>query len=373
MRLLCLGVAALLAAVPNPAAAAIRYSITELAPLPGSSVSGGYGVNSQGDVAGYSVYEPGYGTDAVRWDKNGVISLVAGGTNSLAIAINDAGTIVGYDFVDADYAYEGLIATVNGGLQHVTAAIVPMFTAISSNGKVAGYAGNSINDFQAALYSNGSLQLLGVLGGTTSQAWGVNDSGEVVGTSTYTGGGWDNHAFLYQSGMMNDLGTLGGSRSYGYGINNPGTVVGEASTTGDASSHAFVYRNGVMSDLGTFGDGSASSWASSINDAGLIVGASQDVPGGDYRAAIWQDGHIHDLNNLIDPSLGWTLQGAEAVSSNGRYITGYGVIDGESRGFLLQLLPSAPEPASWAMMLAGFGAIGCVLRRRRPALRPAAG
>ena len=29
-----------------------------------------------------------------------------------------------------------------------------------------------------------------------------------------------------------------------------------------------------------------------------------------------------------------------------------------------EVLPSVPEPASWAMMLAGFGAIGVVLRRR---------
>lgn len=31
--------------------------------------------------------------------------------------------------------------------------------------------------------------------------------------------------------------------------------------------------------------------------------------------------------------------------------------------------PSVPEPASWAMMLAGFGAIGATMRRRRVAIR----
>ena len=28
--------------------------------------------------------------------------------------------------------------------------------------------------------------------------------------------------------------------------------------------------------------------------------------------------------------------------------------------------PGVPEPASWAMMLMGFGGLGAVLRRRRP-------
>jgi hypothetical protein len=35
---------------------------------------------------------------------------------------------------------------------------------------------------------------------------------------------------------------------------------------------------------------------------------------------------------------------------------------GEIRGFLVAVVP---EPASWAMMLLGFGAIGVVARRRR--------
>ncbi len=28
--------------------------------------------------------------------------------------------------------------------------------------------------------------------------------------------------------------------------------------------------------------------------------------------------------------------------------------------------PSVPEPASWAMMIAGFGLVGAMVRRRRP-------
>lgn len=30
-------------------------------------------------------------------------------------------------------------------------------------------------------------------------------------------------------------------------------------------------------------------------------------------------------------------------------------------------LPAVPEPASWAMLIAGFGLVGSVMRRRRPA------
>ncbi len=37
-------------------------------------------------------------------------------------------------------------------------------------------------------------------------------------------------------------------------------------------------------------------------------------------------------------------------------------------GYRIDLLPSVPEPAAWALMLAGFGLVGATLRSRRPAL-----
>ena len=68
---------------------------------------------------------------------------------------------------------------------------------------------------------------LGTLpGGSGSEAWGINASGEVVGYASNSSG--YQHAFLYSNGTMKDLGTLPGlySASCAYGINASGQVVG---------------------------------------------------------------------------------------------------------------------------------------------------
>src|SRR5437660_7681384 len=73
---------------------------------------------------------------------------------------------------------------------------------------------------------------------------------------------------------MTDLGTLGGS-SYAYGINDSGTIVGYSWTPNSDHPHAFVYLNGMMIDLNSLIP-SGAGWelleAYGINNGGQIVG-----------------------------------------------------------------------------------------------------
>jgi probable HAF family extracellular repeat protein len=153
---------------------------------------------------------------------------------------------------------------------------------------------------------------LGTLGGISSSginswAYGVNDSGQIVGKST-TLPNFHEHAFLYSGtpgvdGMMHYLGFSG----YGADINNSGHIVG-ANNAGGFPGRAFLYTgtpgvDGVMHDLGSVNPYDGGSRASAINDLGRITGAydvfvddSRTIP----RAFLYTgtpgiDGKMHDL------------------------------------------------------------------------------
>lgn len=101
------------------------------------------------------------------------------------------------------------------------------------------------------------------------------------------------HAFLYDtlSNQTQDLGTLGGASSQANGVNDSGQVVGQAANASNVTT-AFLYSNGTMQSLGTL-PGGGSSGANAINDAGQVVGSSDSSHG--------TDAFVYDsVNKMID-------------------------------------------------------------------------
>ena len=165
-------------------------------------------------------------------------------------------------------------------------------TAINNLGQVAGY-GIFDGKMRAFLYADGSVTILGTLGGGNSSGWGINDSGQVAGWADVVGG--NGHAFRYSDGQMQDLGTLGGTMSQAGAINNSGHVVGSA-YTGDGASPAFIYHDDQMFELGTLAGGEGFANGLGVNDSGQVAGVSQLAPGsGVTHAFLYSGGMMTDL------------------------------------------------------------------------------
>jgi probable HAF family extracellular repeat protein len=99
---------------------------------------------------------------------------------------------------------------------------------------------------------------------------GLRNKRQVTGLAYLANGAA--HAFLWTAGSMKDLGTLG-STSWGFGINDSGLVVGQSSFGN--TYHAFVFSGGKMRDLNKLippGSGWTLVAAHSINNTGQIVG-----------------------------------------------------------------------------------------------------
>jgi len=162
-------------------------------------------------------------------------------------------------------------------------------TAINNNGQVVGYSTvSTTGENHPFIYTDGKLQDINPSGGD-SQAWGVNDTGEVVGKA--------GDAFLYGNGPLHSIGRLpGGNTSFAYAINNEGQIAGDSLTSNPAITHAFRFNvNGQIEDLGTLGGDQSNAFG--INNLGDVVGLAYASDGVSH-AFLYTDGHMVDIGQV---------------------------------------------------------------------------
>ena len=297
-------------------------------------------VNSSGIITG--AYLSGY-----AWisDNGGPVQFLGSlGGSSWGRGINDNVDVVGNSYVNdssepphAFLYHDGVMVDLGTGYAHRGSSSA---MGVNNNLQVVGenFAPGEFTP-HAILWQDGQMTDLGTLGGTTASAWGINDSGQIVGEAQ-TSVGW-HHAFVWQDGQMTDLGTLGSfnAGSYARAINSQGLVAGYAQSTGSSPSHATIWKtDGTILDLGTL-PGRSQSFAYALNGSSAVVGLSRQY---DNHAFIWQDGVMQDLNDLAQLPPHVTLAVAFGISDTG-------VIVGQTCNFNEEC-PGDVSPRAYALI-----------------------
>ena len=393
-----------------PAAAHAQYTAFDLGVAPAGTVSKAFAIDNAGYITGYFSTTGTTPTHAFLINGNLLAPSVnnagadlgtTGGLSSNGYAVNTiAGkeTVVGNSVngVTAGSLRAAYFDPAGHDVGTLTGATgTGLLRGVNSSGLAVGYSNNGATAVTYQLGSVGGLvSLAPSLGNPAiSQAYGVNNSGQISGYYGPTAG--SNQVFRYDTATstLKSLGTLGGVSATSdpnggpYGINAAGNIAGFAKTSTGAL-HAFLY-NGVndvttglqLHDLGTLVPGSNTtavlSEAYGINTQGDVVGNSNFVggPGGNgigaFHAYIYKSGSAFGGAGLFDLNTAANLAGSGFTSFNLAYgindngwIVGQGVAaNGQSHAFLLKPL-SVPEPSAVLAIGMGLFGAGLALRRR---------
>jgi hypothetical protein len=141
------------------------------------------------------------------------------------------------------------------------------------------------------------------------------------------------------------------------GVNNPNKIAFDTTNAiaGSATSFFNFFSDGA--NLGVFSVTTATNPASTISLLQLFTGGTQTTPGSTLVNSIAGSSNTLTLTSSLTPNTWYTFQYNANLATAGN-------ISGPANFYTLA---AVPEPATWGLMLFGFGAMGLALRRgRRP-------
>jgi probable HAF family extracellular repeat protein len=356
-------VASLVFAMTRVVLAQVGYVVEDLGTLPGDTSSVATAINASGDVVGWSA-GPNGSRAFVFTDLGGMVALpgLPDRPQTVARDINEAGEVVGAAAAGGTDLGHAVLWT--GGAIHDLGTLgAGAFSEARGINNVGQVVGSSYTDGGSMLGVHGFLytQADGLRDLTpdsdTGAATDINDAGQVTGYKTAPGG---YHAFRWDGGGFVDLGVLPDfAHSFGWAINASGQVAGNSTSSSGNSERLFRFTDGSgLQDLGGTGEHNA---ALGMNAFGQVVGCSgQSLK----RALLYTDeAGLRDLNTLIDPSLGWVLLCAHDINDAGQ-IAAYAFNNSTGLTHAVRLQPaSTPPPECTVNCLRSTDIVLRILRR----------
>jgi hypothetical protein len=314
------------------------------------------GINALGEIAGVyadsSTNVHGFlrkaGGEIVTFDAPNV-GYPSPFTGTFPTDINNQGDIVGY-YTDAAGATHGFVRSARGKFTIIddpSSTSSPPLTiaqAINDWGLVVGYWNDSnFNNHGFVRRVDGSLTTVEPSGALLSQAYHVNDLGEMGGDWTDAASGTSHGMLLHPDGKLgtfdapNAVTTFGG---LGQALNLEGSFAG---TYADANlgAHGYVrYANGKFAEFTAPGGGNSNfngTWGVSLNLLGTVVGYSFEPDGATTDGYVrFADGTLIIANA---PVTGQLSTAAWAINDYNEF-TGFWVdAQGNEHGFVAVAVP----------------------------------
>ena len=321
----------------------------------GDSASQGFGVSPGGIAVGRSFQAN--GTQAFTWTLNGgIVGLpnLSGRSYCVSNSANDSGIVVGTGATTAFGSGRLPVVWQNGVVSQLPLPVGETLgdaNSVNASNVAVGSVDGGSNQ-RGVIYSGGSAT---VITQTTANgsffltAFGVNDSGRIVGQGIDPGNAARNVGIVYDIGqnVAFEVGALPGlNGALAFGVSNNGYVVG-ASMLNQGPGSPFIWsdQGGIVAiPLAT---GTSEGSARAVNSAGWVVGDDSSA----FSIPFLYDGTTtYRLADLIPPNSGWDLSmntssSALGISDDG-VIVGTGVHNGETHAYAM--VPIAPTPTPTA-------------------------
>jgi probable HAF family extracellular repeat protein len=236
--------------------------------MPNSTVA--TGVNDSGQIVGY--FSDSAGQRYGFLDTDGVFTTInfPGAALTAASGINNAGQIVG--------GFQATLAQLPQSFLDSSGvfSVVPVGGDINDSGQIVGSVGapGITTETAAVLNTNGVLTtlMLPFSNLASSEGIGINDSGQIVGVYfSSSNGTFVAHGFLDSNGAFSSIDDPGAAGTYAYGINDSGVIVGFEQIGPQLTNAAFIDNNGTFTTFQV--PGGVGTVAYSINDQGEVVGS----------------------------------------------------------------------------------------------------
>jgi probable HAF family extracellular repeat protein len=160
---------------------------------------------------------------------------------------------------------------------------------LNDTGQIVGNSDTASGQQHAFAWENGVMTRLvkDDIDATASSAAAINASGQIAGCIDVLS---DRSPVLWDKGMITHLPTGTGYNCAARAINSAGQAVGSCYCVGPAylRSCAVKWDSGVLTNFG------AGSSASAINNRGQVVG-TRYTGSGSYHASLWENGLVTDL------------------------------------------------------------------------------